>query len=146
MLKLLLLPALLISISLHGQPAIKVEVSSDTIGLGETVDVTYTIENGDGKFIMPDMKGLPVISGPNSSSSFIYQNGKMTSDQSYSFTLMATKEGKIIIPKTYYQSGSDRMTINPVEITVVQSHLPAGSGQSQPEETGVKGTREKRKF
>lgn len=143
---LLILPALLIAMYLHAQPTVKVEVSSDTIGLGEMVQVTYTIENGDGKFVMPDMKGLPVVSGPNSSSSFLYQDGKMTSNQSYSFALMATKEGKITIPKTYYQSGNEKITINAVEITVVQFHDSSPGASSPADENGAKTTREKRKF
>jgi hypothetical protein len=68
-------------VCLQAQPSIKVEVSADTIPVGEIVEVTYTIENGDGEFEAPDFNGLPVISGPNTSSSFVYQNGKMSSSQ-----------------------------------------------------------------
>jgi hypothetical protein len=75
---------------LRAQPSIKVEVSADTIPVGEIVEVTYTIENGDGEFEAPDFNGLPVISGPNTSSSFVYQNGKMSSSQSYTYLFRPT--------------------------------------------------------
>jgi hypothetical protein len=82
---LFLIAAFFLAIAMKAQPSIKVEVSADTILVGETVDITYTIENGEGSFSMPDMTGLPVISGPNSSSSFMYANGKMSSSQSPSW-------------------------------------------------------------
>jgi hypothetical protein len=139
---MLLISALRIS----AQPVVKVELSSDTISIGATVEITYTIENGQGQFVMPDMDSLPVISGPNSSSSFMYQDGKMSSSQSYSFTLLAMEKGKLIVPETVYTSGKDEMKIHAVEIVVLgKDEKPSSPGKNQetPQPTT---TREKRKF
>lgn len=145
--RLFFLPMLFLSITAFGQqPVVKVEVSSDTISIGETVEVTYTIENGEGKLIMPDMSDLPVISGPNSSSSFMYQNGKMSSNQSYSFTLMALEEGTLTIPKATYQTGEEKLTINPVEIVVLSTPGAPSSSKSATQKSSSTTTREKRKF
>ncbi len=38
------------------QPSVKVEVSADTVDAGEVVEVTYTIENGEGHFEAPDFR------------------------------------------------------------------------------------------
>ena len=141
-----LIAALFYLIPVDAQPTIKVDVSADTIRVGETVEVTYTIENGDGNFTMPDMDGLPVISGPNSSSSFMYANGKMTSSQSYAVTLMGLEEGKLLIPATAYKTGKDTLSIKAVEVIVLDSHAkaPAASGKTETQKPVT--TREKRKF
>jgi hypothetical protein len=132
--------------SLTAQPVVKVEVSSDTVSVGSTVEVTYTIENGDGQFVLPDMDHLPLISGPNSSSSFMYQNGKMSSNQSYSFTLLAIEEGKLTIPETVYKSGKEEMKINPVVVVIVDEWDKAKPSKQKEEPSKPATTREKRKF
>lgn len=131
---------------LVGQPLVKVEVSADTIAVGQTVDVTYTIENGDGKFIMPDITGLPVISGPHSASSMVYQQGKMSSSQSYSFTLMAMEDGQLIVPQTFYKSNKEEIAIHPVAIVVLPAGHQPSSAKKVEEESKPTTTREKRKF
>jgi oxygen tolerance protein BatD len=128
------------------QPVVKVNVSSDTIELGATVEVTYTIENGEGQFVMPVMDNLPVVSGPNSSSSFMYQDGKMRSSQSYSFTLLALEEGKIIVPEAAYKTGNEKMVINPVEIIVMREKQKSESSKKNQETTKPTVTREKKKI
>lgn len=128
------------------QPTIKVEVSSDTIMVGEIVEVVYTIENGEGKFTIPELKDLPVISGPNTSSSFLYQNGKMNSNQSYSFKLLPLQEGKLVIPKTTYNTNSETLTIQPVEIIVLASRDTSRPGKNNANPSPIDKTREKRKF
>lgn len=130
----------------HGQPLIKVEVSSDTIAAGEVVEVTYTIENGEGKFNMPDLSKLPLVSGPNSSSSFIYQNGKMNSFQSYSFSLLGREAGVLLVPNTTYVSKTENLTIQPVTIVVGASSSKPTTVTTVPETSSSKSTREKRKF
>ena len=131
---------------MHAQPTIKVSVSADTIEVGQTVDISYSIENGDGQFVLPDLEDVPVISGPNSSTSFVYAQGKTTSSQSYSFTLLGLEEGKIKIPKTVYKSGKELIDIKPIEI-VVRENGASPSGQKKSKETTTPAVaREKRKF
>ena len=130
--------------SLTAQPVVKVEVSADTINPGELVEVTYTIENGEGRFEAPDLKNVPVVSGPNTSSSFMISNGKKSSSQSYSYILRAGEEGKIVIPEAGFRDGDHRLKIDPVEIIVLQHvNRPA---VPPPPVTPTKPIREKRKF
>jgi len=143
---IVLLTIMFFGFHLRAQPLVKVEVSSDTIAVGEVVEVTYTIENAEGKFNMPDLNGLPIVSGPNSSSSFMYQNGKMSSFQSYSFSLLASEEGLILIPKTTYVVDDKRTTIEPVTIVVGNGTSKSSSGKTTVETPSSKTTREKRKF
>ncbi len=137
---------LFLSLSVCGQPAISVEVSADTIGVGESVEIKYTIENGDGKFKMPVLDSLPVISGPNSSSSFMYQNGKQSSNQSYAFVLIGMEEGILKVPAASYVADNDALVIDALEIVVGtrKNELAAPSKKSTIETS--KSKREKRAF
>jgi hypothetical protein len=135
-----------ITMTAQAQPSVKVEVSADTVALGEVVEVTYTIENGDGKFVAPDFGNLPVISGPNTSSSYIYQNGKMSSSQSFAYLLRPTEEGKLKIPEASYKDKSQTLTIESVEVVVNRYGQKSTVKKSTPEPEPAKPAREKKKF
>lgn len=134
------------TINAQAQPSVKVEVSADTIALGEVVEVTYTIENGDGKFEAPDFGDLPVISGPNTSSSYIYQNGKMSSSQSYAYVFRPMEEGNLKIPEAVYKDKSQMLKIKSVEVVVNRYGQQSTVKKSTPESEPVKPAREKKKF
>lgn len=138
--------AVLLTFVVKSQPTVKVEVSSDTISIGEIVEVTYTIENGEGNFNMPDLSDLPVVSGPNTSSSFSYMNGKKTSSQSYSFGLMGMVEGRMVIPKASYNTKEDVVAIQPIEIMVLPEMDQPAFSKNSTESPGSKKIREKKKF
>ena len=127
-------------------PTIKVEVSADTIAVGEVVEVTYTIENGDGKFQAPDLSGLPVIGGPNTSSSFVYQNGKMSSSQSYAYLFQPMDERKLKIPSASYVDKSQTLKIDSVEVIVNRYGQQSTVKKSTPASEPAKPSREKKKF
>jgi len=127
-------------------PTIKVEVSADTIAVGEVVEVTYTIENGDGKFQAPDLSGLAVIGGPNTSSSFVYQNGKMSSSQSYAYLFQPMEEGKLKIPAASYVDKSQTLKIDSVEVIVNRYGQQSTVKKSTPASEPAKPSREKKKF
>jgi hypothetical protein len=133
-------------IAMNAQPSVKVEVSADTIALGEVVEVTYTIENGEGKFEAPDFKGLPVVSGPNTSSSFLYQDGKMSSSQSYAYLFRPTEEGKMLIPGAAYIDKTKTLQIDSVEIVVNRYGQKSTAKKTTPETEPAKPVREKKKF
>lgn len=136
----------LFGLSLQGfaQISVRVEVSADTVAPGEMVQLMYTIENGDGRFEPPDLTGVPVISGPNTSSSFLIENGRKSTSQTYSYILRPEMKGKISVPPAAFQTPEDKIMIDPIEITVQDAkdrHRPS------PAETKTTGTtREKRKF
>lgn len=128
------------------QATIKVEVSSDTVGVGEIVEVIYTIENGEGNFISPDISKLPLISGPNTSSSFMIMNGKKSSSQSYSFVFRPVKEEIMEIPEASFIEGNNTQTIDPVTIVVLSPSGNSSSPAYTAKPPSPKVNREKRKF
>lgn len=129
---------------LMAQPILKVAVSADTIRPGELVELTYTIENGDGKFEAPDFQNVPILSGPNTSSSVMIANGKKSSSQSYSYILRPKEEGKINIPEAYYSDGGKVLKIDKLEIMVLDDYNK--SIVPPPPDKPTTPAREKRKF
>ena len=129
--------------SMCAQLTLKVEVSADTIMPGEFVEVTYSIENGEGRFEPPNMSGLPVISGPNTSSSFMIQNGKKTSSQSYSYIFRPQKDESIIIPPAHYVENDKKQIMEGVTIIVTSAGKRESRETSAPT---LKAIREKKKF
>ncbi len=138
--------SLILCMTIYAQPSVKVEVSADTIALGEVVEVTYTIENGDGQFEAPDFSKLPLITGPNTSSSFVYQNGKMSSSQSYAYLFRPTEEGKLKIPEAIYRGKSQNTKIDSVEVVVNRYGQKSTGKKPASEAEPAKPAREKKKF
>ena len=128
------------------QPTVKVEVSADTVMMGDLVELTYTIENGNGRFQPPDLSMLPVVSGPNSSSSMVYQNGKMSTSQSYSYILRPDKPGDMLIPETTYVTAGDTIHLQPVAIRVEKYGMQEPGPDTFRKKNAAGEIREKRKF
>lgn len=137
---------LFIGLWAYGQPSVKVEVSKDTIGVGEIVELTYTIENGQGRFEPPDLTQLPVISGPNTSSSMLYQNGKMSASQSYSYVIRPEAPGVLHVPQARYRDQKEVIDIESIDIVVTKYIRPSTSKSSPPDTKSSPSKREKRKF
>jgi len=91
---------LLIVSHLSGQH-FTVSISSDSILIGNYFKLEYTLENIEGSYEPPELDGLAVVSGPNTSSSVQVINGDKTSKTTYSYILKPAKEGSLTIPPAY---------------------------------------------
>ena len=140
-----LITLVITSVCATAQATVKVEVSADTVMMGELVELTYTIENGHGKLIPPDLSSMPIVSGPNTASSMVYENGKMSSSQSYSYILRPDKAGQLIVPETQYLENGDTIRLEPITI-VVDKYVPVEPpGRTEKKSSGGV-VREKKKF
>ena len=104
-----------------GQTVITTHVNPDTVRPGELVEITYAIENGDGLFVPPDLMGIPVVSGPNISSSFTFQNGQKSSSQKHTYILRPMSEGILIVPGASYIENGKEEKIGQMTIIVTGS-------------------------
>ncbi len=80
--------------------AISVAASADAkqVFLGTGVEVTFTIHNtNQGEFVPPKFRGFNVVSGPMHSMSTQIINGKVSTEESYSYTLEPKQIGKLRI-------------------------------------------------
>lgn len=75
-----------------------VEVSADSILMGNYFQVTFSIENGNAKnFEAPNFQGFAIVGGPNQSSSISIVNGVSSQSMSYTYYLEPQEEGLFYI-------------------------------------------------
>jgi len=107
------------NLSLFSQEAtFRVEVSTDSILIGNYFEVRFTIENAAGDFEAPEFDGFDVLVGPNTSSSFSMINGKVTQQASYSYMIRPVREGLLYIEPAYFKSGETVLETEPIQIGV----------------------------
>ena len=75
-----------------------VEMSSDSILMGNYFQVKFTLENAQSNnFIAPDFEGFRVISGPNMTSSYSMINGEVSQSMTYTYYLEPVDVGNYFI-------------------------------------------------
>ncbi|MBK9271437.1 MAG: BatD family protein [Saprospiraceae bacterium] len=100
-------------------PVFKVELSHDSLLLGNYVELKYTLENIQGKFTPPDFPGMKLIAGPNHASSYSFINGEVKQTSSYVYFLMPEAEGNYIIGEATVQSGQQIFTTPEINLVVM---------------------------
>ena len=98
----------------------EVQISSDSILVGNYFEIRFSVENIKGKFEAPTFQDFQVISGPNQSSSMQIINGEMTQSYSYSYFLKPQEIGNYSIPPAYLVLEEDEvLETPPIDILVV---------------------------
>lgn len=124
--------SLLLMIGLSaGAQQFTASVSKNSVSTGETFQITFSLENADGKnFKAPDFDYFQVISGPNQSTSMQYINGSMSRSISYSYHLRPTREGSLSIGPASIEAGGKTLYTNSVNMEVVKGQVQ-NQGSSQ---------------
>lgn len=105
-------------------------VNKTTVGTGEQFQVDFSVNGNSSNFNPPGFSGFQVLSGPNVSTSMESINGNTTVSNSYSYILMATKEGEFTIgPATTIVNGK-RLSTNAIRMKVVKGR-PVPQNNSQ---------------
>lgn len=103
------------------QVSFTASTDASKIATGSSVNVTFTLENAEGKsFNPPKLDGLEIIAGPSTQRSSSWVNGKTSSSISYTYTLLAEKKGKYEIGSATIVVDGKRMKSNPLTIEVVK--------------------------
>jgi len=112
--------------------------TKNLVEVGERFQIYYTVNASGTDFRVSDFGSLSVLSGPNrsSSSSIQYINGRMSQSTELTFTylVMATKEGEVNIPPATIKVDGRTYKSNGLTIKVVKGNVPAQSspnGQRQ---------------
>jgi len=96
-----------------------VEVSSDSILMGNYFTVTFNIENGKAQhFDAPNFQGFSITSGPNQSSSFSMYNGVTSQSMSYTYYLEPLEEGEFFIEPANIEVDGQILETAPIKIKV----------------------------
>lgn len=98
-----------------------VEISSDTILMGNYIQLKYTIENTQGNFEMPELEGMMIISGPNTSSSMSMINGQVSQKASYTVYLKPVDIGNHSIGPAYIETENGVLESQPISIIAVDN-------------------------
>ncbi len=106
-----------------------VEVSDDTLLVGNYFELKYTIENASPNgFEPPALSNLSIIGGPNTSTSISIVNGEMSQSASYIYYVKPDDIGTYTIPPAYLKAGEETVETPPMEIYV----LPNPDGVIKP--------------
>lgn len=116
---IVLLSFLLVSAMQAQEQKFTVELSSDTILLGNYFELKYTIENMNGKFDPPNLGEFDVIGGPNTSTSMSMINGTVKKSTGFSYYIKPRDLGVFTIPPAFVTVGEEVYQTVPIEIIVV---------------------------
>ena len=101
---------------------------------GDQFRLSYTINSQKVRdFRAPSIQGFEVLMGPSRSTQYQNYNGVVTNSITFTYILMAEKEGTYTIPGATIVADGNNYTSNSVEIKVLppdQSSSNAGSGSS----------------
>ena len=97
-----------------------VNVSSDSVLLGNYLRVTFLLKNANAQqFDPPTFEDFDVVSGPNTSSSMSVVNGVVSQSVSYSYYVQPRDIGNYYITAASVLVGDKTLETAPVEILVL---------------------------
>lgn len=103
--------------------------------VGRPFQFTYTVNQRARDLRAPEFNNFDYIAGPytSQSSSTSFVNGRRTSSftMTFTYTLMAQKEGTFSIPPATITVGGEHYTSNGVKITVLPEDQPQQTGSGQ---------------
>ncbi len=112
-------------------------VDRTSFAVGESIKLTLTLSNAQGRFGDPDLGGLVVVQGPFESSAFNFINGRGTSTISRTYVITATQPGDYTIGAAKAQVGGGSILTEPIKV-----HVEKGSGAGA--SSGVLGQQQKK--
>ena len=98
---------------------------------GDQFRLSFTINSQKVRdFRAPSIKGFEVLMGPSRSTQYQNYNGVVTNSITFTYILMAEKEGTYTIPGATIVADGNNYTSNSVEIKVLPPDQSSGSGNS----------------
>ena len=118
---IILCSTLLTGVSIAQDVTFRTYSEAKQVVVGSTFDVTFSMENGDGKnFKPPNFGSFRRVAGPSQSYQSSFVNGKSTKSISYSYTLQALKVGTFKIKGAAMTVGGRTLVSNTIEVQVVK--------------------------
>ncbi len=116
------------------------QLSKSKVAVGETFQISFSLNTNGGGFKAPSLTDFDVYSGPNQSTSMSFINGSMSQSITYSYVIAARKEGKYTIGAAGINVGGTIVQSSPLIIEVVKSSASAqsqGSSNVAPQNTSA---------
>ncbi|MFP4369577.1 MAG: BatD family protein [Candidatus Kapaibacterium sp.] len=106
-------------------------VNKNPVAVGETFQVTFSLNTDGNNFRPPDFRGFNVTGGPYQSQSTQIMNGQMSKSFSFTYALKAKSKGKYTIGPAYINVDGDRIKSSTVDLEVVEKGATAESRRAQ---------------
>lgn len=127
---------ILSGICLAQEPILNANASKTRVVVGEDLQISYSINGNASSFKGPSLNDFDVYAGPNQSSSVSIINGNFSQSISFSYIILAKKEGKFTIPPASVVANGKRIESKPITIEVVKGGASARSGQQTQSDGG----------
>lgn len=105
-------------------------ISHNQVSTGDRFKIEFTANGEISNFKAPNLSNFRVLSGPNQSTSMSWVNGNMSASYTYSYILMAVKEGDFTIKPAIAAYKGDAYSTNTLNLKVTKGanvQAPAGN-------------------
>ena len=112
---------ILFLVSFHGlwaQVQFEAKVSKNTLGLNERLRIDFTMNADGDNFSPPSFEGFRIVAGPSQQVSQSWINGRSSFNKSYSYFLLPTQKGTLIIKQAAVEINGQIYKTNPIKINV----------------------------
>ena len=104
--------------TLLAQVQFEAKVSKTMLGLNERLRIDFTMNVDGDNFIQPTFEGFRIIAGPSQQVSQSWINGKSSFEKTYSYFLLPTQKGNLIIKQATIEYNGQLYKTNPIKINV----------------------------
>ncbi len=112
-----------VSFQALGQESFTASVNRNPVRYGQNVQLKFTLKNFRKNVEAPKISGLKLRSGPSTSQSNSWVNGKSSSETSYTFTYEVVVQKDITIPALRITGPSGILTSKPIQLRVISSNV-----------------------
>ena len=104
--------------SLLAQVQFEAKVSKNTLGLNERLRIDFTMNVDGDNFNQPAFEGFRIIAGPSQQVSQSWINGKSSFEKTYSYFLLPTQKGNLLIKQASIEYNGQIYKTSPIKINV----------------------------
>ena len=119
-------------------PAFTASVNNNPVAVGQQFQLSFRLDGTGRNFQPPSLSEFRVLSGPNQSTSMQYINGSMSQSLTYSYILVANKEGTFRIGPASIEVNGKKITSSPINVTVRTGAASQGGGNEPGEDNITK--------
>lgn len=103
---------------LVAQVQFEAKVSKQSLGLNERLRIDFSMNDDGDNFVPPNFEGFKVIAGPSQQVSQSWVNGRSSFNKTYSYFLLPTQKGSLIIRQASIEINGQIYKTSPIRINV----------------------------
>ncbi|MCI4443485.1 MAG: protein BatD [Lentimicrobium sp.] len=119
--KFIIAIVLMVCNSLLAQVQFEAKVSKTTLGLNERLRIDFVMNIDGDNFNQPSFEGFKIIAGPSQQVSQSWVNGKSSFEKIYSYYLLPTQKGNLVIRQASIEYNGQIYKTSPIKINVTNA-------------------------